>query len=197
VVDRPRSEEPIHASNLGLYDDAVIDTRSIRRSWRRYTTSWTWPTMVTAAGLATIIAVSQYTDPDRDDPWYWTVLSLVGILVLIGGGLGLGVWLQERDIRLNPESRQRRVTELSMALESALRTVATIKAEIEEGDQLLAELERRTTTSRALARLDDPQVVAVAEQLRGELRAERRFGLLRDAAFFGLGILVTLLFNIL
>jgi 4-amino-4-deoxy-L-arabinose transferase-like glycosyltransferase len=162
--------------------------------WRRYKASWVWPAVTFATGLATVI-IAGTASPDDETPAGWFLVVVVGAILLVGGLLSFGIWLDERDIRLNPEGRQRRVRELSTALERALRTVGTIKAEIEEGDQLLAELERRTTTSRELADLNDAQVIAVTEQLRRELRGERRMGLLRDAIFFGLGVVITLIFR--
>lgn len=125
------------------------------------------------------------------------ILTLIGVLLGFAGIVGVSEWVEMRNVRLGKPSRQLQIKELTGALEKAMRVVGTIKAEVEEGDRLLTELERRSDIAQQLARLDDPQVVAVTEHIRGELRAEGRRSLRRDlalgSAFFLLGVLVTLL----
>ncbi|MFG1817024.1 hypothetical protein ACGFIF_24925 [Kribbella sp. NPDC049174] len=148
-------------------------------------------------GIAALFVATAYTEPNRDDPWYWTVLIFVGIVLFGGGFATLVFWFEERDLRLHPDSRQRRIAELTSALNKSMATISMIKREIEEGNAMLAELENRAAVTQQLARLEDPQVVAVTEQLRAELKSESRRGLIRDlvlgGVFFAMGVASTLI----
>ena len=148
-----------------------------------------------------IASVNSEREPDGEGvvyfSWYGPVSMAGGIAFTVLGGIGFGIWTQERDLRLNPDSRQQRIQELTSALQRSMGTLEMIKREIEDGNALLDELENRAKVTQELSRLDDRQVIAVTEQIRAELRAEGRRGLLRDVLlgiiWFGLGVVVALL----
>jgi hypothetical protein len=111
--------------------------------------SWRWPTLAACIGLAAVVAVILLApgqvgvdDSEARAPWYWGVALLVCLFVMAGGIAGVINWSVERAWRLDPNDRERRIGELTIALDSAVRTVTAIKTEIEEGNTLLADLER-------------------------------------------------------
>jgi hypothetical protein len=167
-----------------------------KRFWRRFTLGWRRPAGLMLVGVAVIVIA---INAPGGDQWYWGVLLFVGILAVATGALALTSWKEEHELRTNPDSRQRQVLELTEALKRAMGTVAVIRDEISEGNELLAELEKRAMVKEQLAEMSDPQVIAVTEQIRAEFRTESRRGLRRDvllgAFFFALGVLVTVIFR--
>ncbi|MGH8969303.1 MAG: hypothetical protein ACRDV1_05085 [Actinomycetes bacterium] len=119
--------------------------------------------------------------------------------LIVFGLIGLAAWHEAWELRRNPESRERQIRELTEALSKAMKTVSVIRDEITEGNALLARLERRTNATKQLSQLSEPQAMAVADQLRDELRAEGRRGLVRDVVlgtiFFGVGVAASRLFG--
>lgn len=157
-----------------------------------------WPglllAIVGAASFAAAVAIGD-GDPETPAPWYQLVVIFVAVFAFVGAVLLLSRWNDRRSLARNPANRTRQVQELKTALDKALSIVTAFRDEIAERDRLLQELEEKVENRRALAQLDAPEVDAVVDQLRSELRREGRRGLARDvvlgAFFFGAGIAAT------
>jgi hypothetical protein len=85
---------------------------------------------------------------------------------------------------------------LSSNLEQASQAISEIEAEIAQRQQLVAQLEQQRQTAEGVSRLNKEQVEAVAQLLRGEVRANERqsfwldviIEVITSAAFFMLGL---------
>ncbi len=86
---------------------------------------------------------------------------------------------------------------MSSNLEQASQAISKIEAEIAQRQQLVDQLEQQRQTAEEVSRLNEEQVEAVAQLLRGEVQANERQSLwlniiievITSAAFFLLGLI--------
>jgi ABC-type multidrug transport system fused ATPase/permease subunit len=102
--------------------------------------------------------------------WQFALFA-IGIIMMFLGLLFFSVWADVRNGRSNQRSAQ--VKKLSDALDEALKTISSVRIEVEEGQRVLNRLQKEITTNKDLARLTSEQSKAVEELVRMELRRER------------------------
>jgi len=98
-------------------------------------------------------------------------LLAVAIITMFFGLLFFSVWADFRSGRTNQRAAQ--VKKLSDALDEALKTISSVRIEVEEGQRVLGRLQMEIATHKDLARLTSEQSRAVEELVRKELRRER------------------------
>jgi hypothetical protein len=102
----------------------------------------------------------------------WQVsLLAAAIIAMFCGLLVFSVWAEFRSASSNHRPAQ--VKKLSDALDEALKTISSVRIEVEEGQKVLSRLREEITTNKDLARLTFDQSKAVEELVRKELRRER------------------------
>jgi hypothetical protein len=125
-------------------------------------------------------------------------LTAVGVFAAIVGGLlildALGI---SEPILRPPDPARVRVKRLTDSLAESTKVIAEIEKEVKARSDLVERLEADEKRHRELLALSRAEVEAVAQTLRTEVSREGRrsmlVGLLINAVFFGLGIVVTLL----
>jgi hypothetical protein len=128
-----------------------------------------------------------------------TALQVIGVTAAVVGGVfvldALGI-LEEPILRPRDPAVDQ-VKKLVKALAESTRVMAEIEREVKARSALAERLEADVERHRELLALNRSEVEAVAQTLRTEVHREGRrslwTGLFINAAFFGLGILVTLL----
>lgn len=127
----------------------------------------------------------------------WAVLVLVICVVVIVVALFALVARSDRRRFQDIPTRRARIEKLTASLEDALFTIEQIKAEVDDGTQLLARLERDAEVKGRLAELKTEEAEAVLAQLQETVRLETNRGtrlqLGIGALFFALGCVFTLL----
>ncbi len=133
------------------------------------------------------------------------ILSIVlGVFasVIVSASLRLVLrWLHPMPDNATP-SLEERVRKLGNALASSARAIDEIEGEVQARQQLVASLEADAKRYETLRALHRDEVDAIAQLVRGEMRAEgnrlsrRQFwlGVLQNAIFFAGGVVVTLSF---
>jgi len=102
--------------------------------------------------------------------WQISLLA-IAIIAMFCGLLVFSVWADFRSARSNQRPAQ--VKKLSNALDEALKTISSVRIEVEEGQKVLSRLREEIDTNKDLARLTSDQSKAVEELVRKELRRER------------------------
>lgn len=102
-------------------------------------------------------------------------------------------------VRYKKEARETvemRISRLFQELEEAVRLLGDIQNEIKARHNLALKLQEDIRTYKQIVELKQPEVEAVAQLLRGELRKERRHSFWRDFSmklvFYVLGVFTTL-----
>jgi hypothetical protein len=102
----------------------------------------------------------------------WRAAGLIlGIFVVVFGFYLLSGWVGLRSG--NAEKRAAQIKRLTEALDEALTTIGSIQFEVEEGQRVLAQIQRDIVTNKDLAELTVDQSKAVEELVRKELKRER------------------------
>lgn len=124
----------------------------------------------------------------------WQVAPLiVAIMMMFLGLLIFSAWADARNGKSNMRASQ--VKKLSDALDEALKTISSVRIEVEEGQRVLGRLQGEIATSKYLARLTSEQSMAVEDLVRKELRRERLPSLwvqmIVGLLLIGVGVLVS------
>jgi len=102
----------------------------------------------------------------------WRIaLIVIAIAMMLFGLLIFSEWSQLRSGSAN--HRAARVKRLSDALDEALKTIASVRSEVEDGQKILASLQGEIAESSELATLTSDQSKAVNNFLSRALRRER------------------------
>ncbi|WP_143763391.1 hypothetical protein [Methanothrix harundinacea] len=88
------------------------------------------------------------------------------------------------------ETLSNRIESLTTSLNTAARAISEIEEEINSRQKLVSKLEEDSTTYSELAKLKKPEVEAVAQTLREELRREGRASFKRDILIMLVGVIV-------
>ncbi len=169
--------------------------------------------MIAAVGVAAVVLAGVYgshsyalpapivengntTTTGSVSAWWQIPALAAGVLLVVGAGAALIA----RDQRFRgPQDRAARISRLTAALSEAMATIAQVQREVDEGQRVLAELERDTEVKRQLAQLTTEEAAAVLSKLQDTVRIETtrgtRWSLVIAAAFFGLGIAVSYLIH--
>jgi hypothetical protein len=102
--------------------------------------------------------------------WQIALLALAIIMMFIGL-IFFSVWADYRNRKSNQRVAQ--VKKLSNALDEAMKTISSVRIEVEEGQRVLSRLQSEIATNKDLARLSSEQSKAVEALVRTELRRER------------------------
>jgi hypothetical protein len=126
-------------------------------------------------------------------------LVAIGVAAaVVGGLLLLDAFGLTTDPILRPQDpAEVRVKRLLDALAETTKVIAAVESEVAARSKLAERLQEDIARNRELIALDRPEVEAVAQTFRLEVRREGRRTLLENillnAFFFGLGVLVTFL----
>jgi hypothetical protein len=177
--------------------EAVVDADSQPNLGQRLSSSYRPGLILVLLATALLLLLMSLSDgdPATPPPWYVLLLIFPMLSAFLIGAVLLLRWNDRRALVRNPANRTRQVEELKASLDRAATLASVFRDEIAERDRLLQELEAKFESSRTLAGLQVPEVDAVIEQLRSELRRESRRGLARDVVlgtvFFVAGAVVT------
>jgi len=99
------------------------------------------------------------------------------------------------------ETIEERIKKLTSSLQESTNLIAEVESEISERSALVEKLKKDADTYEQLVKLKEPEVEAVAQLLRGELKKEgsRSFwkGVLVNFLFFALGLIASVVVNLL
>lgn len=126
--------------------------------------------------------------------WATAFAALFGVL---GSWFTLdAIGLTKESLLRAPDPAEDRVRQLVAALTESSRVIAAIEREVKARGELAERLQADVRRHQELLALNRPEVEAVAQTFRLEVRREGRRGfwisLLVNAIFFGLGVAVTL-----
>jgi len=122
-------------------------------------------------------------------------------IVIAAGGVAIGLeYLKirvERKIKHKfGETTSERIDRLSKALKESMSLTNDIEKEIQQRHSIVTKLKQDVDRFEKLAKIKESEVEAIAQTIRGELRAEGSKSLFKSALisffFFIAGILVTL-----
>jgi len=99
------------------------------------------------------------------------------------------------------ETIEERIKKLTSSLQESTNLIAEVESEISERSTLVEKLKKDAETYEQLVKLKGPEVEAVAQLLRGELKKEgsRSFwkGVIVNFMFFALGLIASVVVNLL
>jgi uncharacterized membrane protein YhiD involved in acid resistance len=125
------------------------------------------------------------------DPSYTRNSFLIIIIMVV-----FNLFLNEtvREMLVEETSLSKRIESLTISLKTSAESISKIEEEIKRRETLVSKLEEDATTYAQLTRLKKPEVEAVAQTLRMELKQEGRKSLIKEilvaAIFFLLGWLL-------
>jgi hypothetical protein len=125
---------------------------------------------VTPTALSPTTSVSINDLGTRGTFGLWVGVSLAAI-----GFIVFALWLSQR--QYDASNRQSQIAALTNSLHNAMGIIASINAEVEEGERVLIELQSRTADQKELAKLTKEEAEAVRNLVGTEIRGERRFAL--------------------
>lgn len=112
-------------------------------------------------------------------PPEWAQVVLVISVVLLAGGAVVHADTSKRRRMLSGD-RAARIHDLTRSLEDALSMIAAIRAEVEEGEAALRDLQARSEYQQQVATLSEEQAAAVRVLLKDELSRSEKSSLRRD-----------------
>jgi septal ring factor EnvC (AmiA/AmiB activator) len=121
----------------------------------------------------------------------WITPVIGGVTALLVSLLGALVASQvERKRKKEAPSLEDRITALAKSLKSSLSVISEIESEIESRSQIVSKLKDDVKRYEKLKELNEAQVEAIAQTIRGEISGESRKSLWRNALItFGVAMI--------
>jgi Flp pilus assembly protein TadB len=121
----------------------------------------------------------------------WVPLVIGGVISLLTGAFtALVAYQAERKRKKKAPTIEDKITALATSLKSSLSVISEIETEIASRNQMVSKLKDDAKRYEKIKELNEAQVEAVAQTIRGEIAGESRKSLWRNALVtFGVALI--------